>query len=45
MKIFVDIICPTLISEISVNEIISSLKITENLLIVEEGNNFVSVEF
>ena len=41
-EVFVDIICPTLISEISVNEIIASLQITKKLLIVEEGNNFAS---
>ena len=41
-EVFVDIICPTLISEISVNEIITSLQITKKLLIVEEGNNFAS---
>jgi 2-oxoisovalerate dehydrogenase E1 component len=41
-EIFVDIICPTIISEISVNEIITSLQITKKLLIVEEGNNFAS---
>ena len=41
-EIFVDIICPTLISEISVNEIVTSLKRTKKLLIVEEGNNFAS---
>ena len=41
-EVFVDIICPTLISEIFVNEIIASLQITKKLLIVEEGNNFAS---
>ncbi len=41
-EVFVDIICPTLISEISVNKIITSLQITKKLLIVEEGNNFVA---
>ena len=41
-EVFVDIICPTLISEISVNEIITSLQKTKKLLIVEEGNNFAS---
>ena len=41
-EFFVDIICPTIISEISVNEIITSLQKTKKLLIVEEGNNFAS---
>jgi len=41
-EVFVDIICPTLISEISVNEIITSLQKTKKLLILEEGNNFAS---
>ena len=41
-EVFVDIICPTLISEISLNEIITSLQKTKKLLIVEEGNNFAS---
>ena len=41
-EVFVDIICPTLISEISVNEIIISLQKTKKLLILEEGNNFAS---
>jgi len=41
-EVFVDIICPTLISEISINEIITSLQKTKKLLIVEEGNNFAS---
>ena len=41
-EVFVDIICPTLISEIFVNEIIASLQITKKLLILEEGNNFAS---
>ena len=41
-EVFVDIICPTIISEIFINEIIASLQITKKLLIVEEGNNFAS---
>jgi len=41
-EVFVDIICPTLISEISVNEILTSLQKTKKLLISEEGNNFAS---
>ena len=41
-EVFVDIICPTLISEIFVSEIITSLQKTKKLLIVEEGNNFAS---
>jgi 2-oxoisovalerate dehydrogenase E1 component len=41
-EVFVDVICPTLISEISVDEISLSLEITKKLLIVEEGNNFAS---
>ncbi len=41
-EIFVDIICSTLISEISVDEIITSLQRTKKLLIVEEGNSFAS---
>ena len=41
-EVFVDIICPTLISEISVDEIIISLQKTKKLLILEEGNNFAS---
>ena len=41
-EIFVDIICPTIISAISINDIITSLEKTKKLLIVEEGNNFAS---
>jgi 2-oxoisovalerate dehydrogenase E1 component len=41
-EVFVDVICPTIISEINTNEIIKSLQITKKLLIVEEGNNFAS---
>lgn len=41
-EIFVDIICFTLISEIGVDEIITSLQRTKKLLIVEEGNSFAS---
>lgn len=41
-EIFIDIICPTIISEISAIEILTSLQVTKKLLIVEEGNNFAS---
>jgi pyruvate/2-oxoglutarate/acetoin dehydrogenase E1 component len=41
-EIFVDIICPTQLSYISIDEIISSIKKTKKILIIEEGNNFAS---
>jgi len=41
-EIFVDILCPSLISEISLDEISSSIQRTRKLLIVEEGHNFAS---
>lgn len=41
-EIFVEIICPTLISHIYIEEIMESVKRTSNLLVVEEGSNIAS---
>jgi 2-oxoisovalerate dehydrogenase E1 component len=41
-EIFCDVICPSLISEINTKNIISSLKLTGNLLIIEEGSGYAS---
>ncbi|MDB4783471.1 hypothetical protein OAG39_02515, partial [Verrucomicrobiales bacterium] len=41
-EIFVDIVCPTIISHINFSEISKSLQVTGNLLIVEEGSSFAS---
>jgi pyruvate/2-oxoglutarate/acetoin dehydrogenase E1 component len=41
-EIFCDVICPSLISEINTKNIISSLRLTGKLLIIEEGSGFAS---
>jgi 2-oxoisovalerate dehydrogenase E1 component len=41
-EIFCDVICPSLISEISTKNIISSLRLTGKLLIIEEGSGYAS---
>jgi 2-oxoisovalerate dehydrogenase E1 component len=41
-EFFCEIICPTLISEITIQPIIDSVRITKKLIIVEEGSGFAS---
>lgn len=42
-EIFCEIICPTLISPLNIEPVIRSIKVTKNLLTVEEGNHFASL--
>ncbi len=41
-EIFVEVICPTLISHIDITTISNSVKKTNNLIIIEEGSNIAS---
>ncbi|MFM1757075.1 MAG: hypothetical protein RL621_2064 [Bacteroidota bacterium] len=41
-EIFCDIICPSLLSEINSKSVIDSLRVTQKLLIVEEGPGYAS---
>ena len=41
-EIFIEIVCPTLISEIDEKSMLKSILKTKKILIIEEGNGFAS---